>query len=110
VVEQLTITDRLPDSADNSRDPIRNSCIWAATLAATDLGAAHIRKRLGLGSVALEQLMARHGIQLPGLRGARWSSTRPLESKGSANTTGWPISAFFRRHYLRHRQGVGNWW
>lgn len=83
-IDQLAITDRLPEPGGTLRDRVRTQLHLsrnsrreldrkdkdlaqrAAALAATGLGAVHIRKKLGLGPVAFEQFMARHGIQLPG--------------------------------------------
>ena len=85
-VDKLAITDRQPEPAGKLRDRVRTQLHLsrnsrreldrkdkdlaqrAAALTATGLGAVHIRKRLGLGPVAFEQFMARHGIQLPGSR------------------------------------------
>ena len=87
-VDQLAITDRQPEPAGKLRDRVRTQLHLsrnsrreldrkdkdlaqrAAALAATGLGSQHIRKKLGLGPVAFEQFMARHGIQLPGSRSA----------------------------------------
>lgn len=87
-IDQLAITDRLPEPGGTLRDRVRTQLHLsrnsrreldrkdkdlaqrAAALVATGLGSAHIRKKLGLGPVAFEQFMARHGIQLPGSRSA----------------------------------------
>lgn len=85
-VEQLKITDRKPEPTGSLRDRPRTTtrisgcsrrelkkrddemAKRAQALANARMPGDRIRKKLGLGPVTFEQLIARHGIRLPAQR------------------------------------------